>query len=240
MAFSRVQGRNHQNGASSSTTVACGSGDGLTAIASGNLVVVEVGWASTAGDTVTGITDNQSNTYTLTDLARETTVAYSYQTAYRANITNGPVTITATLSASRTFAAITVQEYSGVLAASPLDGHAIQAQRNPGTGANAVSSGNATPATNGCLIFGATVNVNGSGAPGYGTGYTGRDNFSNTFESEDKTQAAAAATAATFTAGNAGDGGNSWITALLGFKPVSFVANHLNITRQALHRAAYW
>lgn len=240
MAFTRVQGRNHQNGASSSTTVACGSGDGLTAIASGNTVVVEVGWSSTAGDTVTGITDNQGNTYTLSDLARETSVGYSYQTAYRANITNAPTTITATLSASRTFAAITIQEYSGFLGSSPLDGHAMQAQQNPGTGANAISSGNATPTTNGCLIFGATVNVNGTAAVGYGTGYTGRDNFSNTFESEDKTQAAAAATAATFTAGNAGDGGNSWITGLLAFKAATLAAKQHSVTRQAVHRAAYW
>lgn len=91
-------------------------------------------------------------------------------------------------------------------------------QASPGTGANAISSGNATTTVNGDYIFAATGTNNTPGAVTAGTGYT----IQNApglgalgVYAEDQTQAAAGAIAGTFT--QATNPAISWFTVVAGF-----------------------
>jgi hypothetical protein len=210
-----VQGNQHQNGGASSTTVAVTLG---AAVTSGNALMVSVGWGSSSGaDTVTGVTDDKGNTYQLVDQVRDATQQYLWRTAYLLNVTNGPITITATINNTNTFGAILVDEYSGVATSAALDGHAMQGQVSPATTADAVKSGAITTTANGNLIYGTTVEITGLGTITHGTGFTARINVAGVFMTEDEVQATAGliANGATFTASNAAD---SWITGVMAFK----------------------
>jgi hypothetical protein len=125
------------------------------------------------------------------------------------NAAGGITTVTITFSASVTFRLIWVREIgqsAGFLT------HAGQEQNLPGTGANAVSSGNATPSSQPGLISAMVQEVVGAGT-GYsaGTGFTaGIAGWGSTPTalSESKRFTTTSAQAATFTDSN-GATGNS-------------------------------
>lgn len=213
MAFSYIQGNTHENLSTSSSTVAVTL---ASTVGSGHALMVWVGWASNSGDTVTGISDDKSNTYTLVDLARDNAEGYSWQSAYLLNATNAPKTITATLSASQPFASIVVDEYSGIASSAALNGHAMQDQLDPGIGANAVTSGNITTTAGGDLIYGGTVSITSSTLTA-GTSFAQRQFVDSSFETEDRTQASAGSVAATFTTNGSGSVYN-FITGVMAFK----------------------
>jgi hypothetical protein len=95
-------------------------------------------------------------------------------------------------------------EFSGVATSSPVDGaaHKIALQISPGTGTNAITTGNVTPATNGDIIF-AAVFDDGGGAGTYSAGttvaYNGIGTNGSFHYSEYFVQAVAAALSGTFT-----------------------------------------
>lgn len=213
MAFVRVQGTNHENGVTTTPFCTLGATVGV-----GNAIFVTVVWDSGVGDTVTGITDDKGNVYTLVDLLRNATNSGSMQTAYFLNAINAPITITATLSAADNFVAeVMVDEYSGIATSAALDGHAINSQDAPGTGADAVTSTNANTTVNGNLIYGVSGNLDGNTNTA-GTGYTIRQSNTaptRTMFSEDRVQASAGAIAATFTAGTVP---SHCVTAVMAFK----------------------
>src|SRR3954466_8015713 len=184
MAFTHARHSVAQNGASSSATCAVTLS---SVVASGSLVFVSVGWASIAGDTITQIKDDKNNTYTLVDLVRHVAEGYSWQTARLDGVSNGPITITATISIARTFASILVGEYTGGATGSSIDGHNINVQTGTGTAANAITSGSFVPGTNNDLIYGSCVDIVSWGTVSAGTGYTLRaNNLGSSFNSEDK------------------------------------------------------
>ena len=236
MAFSHTRHSTHENGAPSSTTVAVTL---ASAVASGSLVCVSVGWASNNGDTVTQIKDNNNVSFTLVDLGRDGVHGYSWQTAYLDSISGSPTTITATISTSRTFATIVVGEYIGGFGGASMSGHAMNIQTTIGsTSANAITSGNFTPAVNNCLIYGSVVDVPSNSAYTAGTNFTIRlNNLSGAFDTEDRTLATAASTAATFTTSNVNSGG---VTGGMGFKPFIAFPQEFMALRQAIVRASYW
>lgn len=212
--MSYVQGNNHLNG---SSTVATAAVTLTGTVGSGNAVFVSLSWSSTAGDTPT-CTDDKSNTYTLVDNVRNAALTDSYATFYALNVTNAPQTVTGTFNggANRSFGSILADEYSGIATSAALDGHTMQSQGTaPGTGTDAVTSGNATTTADGNLIYGTTANVNGAGSIAAGTGYAQRQYNTNNFMTEDKTQTTHGTIAATFTAGNATD---PFITGIMAFK----------------------
>jgi len=239
MAFSHTRESIHENGAGASTTCAVTL---ASVIARGSLAVVSVGWTGSngAGDVDPSIADDKGNSYTLIDRVYHTTGGYYWQTAYRDNITNSPITITATMGGgSRPFLAIIVSEWIGGLGGSSLNGHAINTQTNPGTSANAVTSTNFTPTEDNSLIVGSSVQINSQGTISAGTGYTLRlNNSDSSFDIEDKTLAVAAATAATFTT-SASSSAYLFSTAGLAIKP-GLLFNNVRQTGQAVNRAAYW
>lgn len=86
----------------------------------------------------------------------------------------GTITVTATFSISTTLRAIWVAEILNAKLASPLDGHAAQVQAAPGSGTDAISSGNATNATQPGLVLALSMDNRTISpvAPAAGTGFT--------------------------------------------------------------------
>ena len=215
MSIAYVQGSTHQNGGTSSTTVAVT----LTGpIGSGHMVCVSVGWAGSSGaDTITGITDDKGNTYTLVDHLHDSTDGYDWQSAYMLNVTNGAQTITATISTSRSFATILVDEFSGVATSSAIDGHHINNQVTLAAGTNSVTSTAITTTANGDLVYGSAVNITGGGTESAGTGFTLAQHTSGAFITEYQAQPTAGSIASTFTS----TATSSWLTYVMAFKASS-------------------
>ncbi len=200
-----VQGNIHQNGASSLTTCAVTL---AAPVGNGNALCVSFSSGFTgASDNIT-VTDDKANVYSALDTGFNSVAGYSQYTFFTLNVTNAPQTITATdNTTARQFSTIMVDEFSGIIAVAALDGHSMLAQENPGTGADAVSSGTYTTTTNGDLIWGAAVSIATQGMT-IGSGFTvgGSNNVGGSFTTEYRIQGlAGAGTVATFTDGNATD-----------------------------------
>lgn len=190
MPPTHVQSNNGQ--AFSGTTVTAAFGSNVTA---GNMIVVTI--YSNKG--LTSITDSLSHTYQTATVNTDGST-YVFGCYYVPNITGGANTVTATLTAAHTFALLTIQEYSGCATASPLDQATFAFQTTPGTGANAITTGNVTTTTNGQLLFGACGSTEAFTATvSAGTSYTIRQNPLGDNPSEDRVQTSAGAVAATFT-----------------------------------------
>jgi hypothetical protein len=133
------------------------------------------------------------------------------QKSFYCDITvGGACTITVTISPGSGFRGMVAHEVSGLLSGAP-DKHAIVTQVAPGTGADAITTGNVLTTTDGQYIFGA-VHINNTVAMTVtqGTGYNDRESIDGTasvsaVESEDRIQAAAGNIAATFTQNSSQD-----------------------------------
>lgn len=90
-----------------------------------------------------------------------------------ANVTSATAdTITVSFSATVTFRGIWIREIGGCTA-SPLDGHSGQNQASPGTGTDAISSGNATNNNQPALLSALTLNTGTIASTlSQGTGFT--------------------------------------------------------------------
>jgi hypothetical protein len=201
MAFARVQGNSGYSAGNASTIAVT-----ISAVASGNCICGCVAWDLSSGANLSSVTDNQGNSYNLDTAINDTTNDSRLQGFSRTNITNGPATITATFSVACLFRKIIVDEFSGASVASSdeRDGsaHGGQFQTSPGTGANAVTSGTFTTATNGDLLYGIGMSSVSTTACSNGTSFsTGTQNTTDyCLQTEYRIQATAASgTAATFT-----------------------------------------
>lgn len=197
MPMTHVQNANGGSAGAVTSTAATGS-----AIGNGNVVCGVVFWHNTSG-TLTSITDDKGNTYTIVDKIQDAGGGNFFNASfYLTNITNGPSTITANLNSSTTGAQITWDEYSGLSSGASLDGHNGQSQNSPGTGADAISSGSFATAFNGDLIW--AGGYAGNQITGAGTGFALRLNGVSSngivfLFTEDKTQSAAGSVAGTAT-----------------------------------------
>ncbi len=117
--------------------------------------------------------------------------------------TGGTPTITVSFSSINAFnLSVVCDHFTGSYASSANDTTgASAAQSAPGTGANAVSSGNITTATNGDLIYAVCVETSTGNDPGsLGTGYSlGQTSGGVVIESAYKTQSSAGSVAGTWT-----------------------------------------
>jgi hypothetical protein len=178
--------------ASSGTTIAIPFASNVTA---GGLLVCYI----YANHGISTVADSRSQTFTaavnVTDNA-----TYSLAIFYYANTTAGADTVTVTFAGAITYASLQCSEYSGVATSSPLDKFASNSQTDPGTGANAVTSGSVTTVTDGQLIVGwSTALIVGTETISAGTGFSGRTNVFGDTLHEDQVQSTAGAIAATFT-----------------------------------------
>lgn len=159
-----------------------------------------------------GCQDPTNGPYTLVDTNVNATDGVRMAQFVVLNSASTAVTVTITPNASAEFLGIWIQEIGGVSGwDSPL-GHVMNLQPAPGSGANAVSSGNLTPSTQPGLLVALTADTSGLGGTlTAGTGFTSGAagwNFGsagNSALSESLHYITTTAKAATFTTGNAGD-----------------------------------
>lgn len=180
----------------SGTSIALPFGSNVTA---GSLLVCHI----YANHGISSVADSLAQTFSsavnVTDGA-----TFSIATFYVPNSAAGADTVTVTFAGTIAYASLQCAEYSGVATSSPLDQAVSQNQTDPGTGTDAVTSGNVTTTTDGQLIVGwSTALVVGAGTLTAGTGYTGRTNVFNDTLHEDRVQTTAGSIAATFTSNSA-------------------------------------
>lgn len=208
MAIGYVQGQLFQNGAATTTVPVT-----ISVVGSGNMLIVSLGVSTLLStDTVT-FTDDKGNTYTNAFAAPiiDNVIGYGLMVGYCLNITNGPTVITGTVNNARTNFTIFVDEWSGIVA---LDVAATgQAQDSPTTGVDVVTSGSMTTVTNGDLIYGVCIDLQGAGVT-QGSGFTTLQN-TGTFNTHNLIQNTAGPIASTYTALATA---NNFISAGLAFK----------------------
>lgn len=220
MAWTHTQSRIGPDGApSGATTIALSF---LATVSSKALVVGTVIWAS-GSITCTGVVDDKGNTYTRLNPQANPGAGVSGVSFYKEGIVNGPITLTATFSASTLFRRLTISEYAGIAQSAAIDGSNAQVQATPGTGANILNSLAATTTGNGDLIWGSSVDCTSTGntftAGTSPNAFTIRTNgltsdAINQF-SEDFRQPSAGSIAAT---GGADVGTHDFITHMMAFK----------------------
>lgn len=222
MAFSHVQGVHNGTGSAIvSVITATGS-----VVGAGNTVVGTVSWDSLGGTTLLSVKDDKLNTYTIKDTVVDSVNNQSNASFILGNITNGPNALTATTNSANVngaFLTIIWDEYSGASAVSdPSDGHTGQKQATPGTGTDAVTSGNVTTTVNGDLIYGGTYNTSTGTLASAGSGFASRtsDTSGAPGITEDKTQTTAGSVASTFTINPSA----ACVTFIIAIKPSSGVA----------------
>ena len=199
MAYAFVQQNANDNAATATTITVT-----LTPTA-GNLLVFCV--SGDALDTTSiALSDNLGAHNTFTQISTDLVSVADQRCAwwFAANCQGGATTFTATFSATTRFRTIYVAEYSGIATSSPFLNGARAEQNGPGTGTDAVSSGNANATSQPALAWGFSINVNGNSAPNAGTGYTARatvwSSATCTGRPEDKRVTATGNVAATWTA----------------------------------------
>lgn len=174
------------------TTLEIVMGSDVTA---GNLLVLGVEW-STGVATIT-VADSQSNTWT----EGQSLVSGSVMDVsgwYAKDVAAGATTVTVTFSSAPSRQHGAVHEVSGADTSAPFDQSTAQGQSNPGTGTDAVTSGNVTTGEDGEYIFGMTSDANAQLANTEGTGYTLGETVTGTAD-EHQIQTSAGSIAATFT-----------------------------------------
>lgn len=176
-----------------------------------NLIVIGLTWGSVSTiENLTSFLDNLGNVYTrVPNCNRVDSTNQQQQTVYYAVVTApGTPTITATFLANRDNTGIAAVEYSGGATSGVLDASTANFQASPGTGTDAVSSGNVTTIGDGELVFGVYTDC----SAGAGTTVTAGTNFNLKREDtggggahavqivvEDRMLATAGQVAATFT-----------------------------------------
>lgn len=175
-------------------------------VAAGDGVLGFVTYDTGTGEAVSSVKDDKGNSYTVVKNINDTSFNQANATFYGQNLTNGPVTVTVTFSVNQpgSSAQVSLDEFAGIAA---LDVTAAADQASPGTGANGISSGNATTTVNGDLLYGTTTQATTAGGfPVYsaGTSFTLANNTNGSSSSigmgsEYQVQANAGAVAATFT-----------------------------------------
>jgi hypothetical protein len=202
-----VQGSSTLND-TTATTITQAFGSNVT---SGNTIVVSVGWQH-ATATLT-CTDTQGNTYA-TAVTKKDAANNNVSVCYAVAGTTGANTVTATFSVTSPFRRINVSEYTGIRTVSPLDGTA-SASGTAATTTDGVSSGAITTTQSGDMIYGTTVDTNGTQTIGAGTGYAQLPNWDNILLTQIKNQVKAGSVASTATFPAA----HTYIAVVVAFKP---------------------
>jgi hypothetical protein len=214
MSYTNIQGNTVQNGGASTTTMTVTLPVPATV---GNTLIITFGATGLlATDTVT-FTDNNSNMYTpaFTTPIVNSAGALGITAAYFVGLLNRPQTVTVTISHARTFLFMIVDEWSPTGPLDVLAGALVQ--HNPGTGANAVTSGPITTITNGDLIYGFGITAFATGFSAVGTGFTlAPQGVSSYFATEYLTQPTAGTISAPWTDAAATD---QTIAYILAFQP---------------------
>jgi len=202
MAFAHVQPTATNTSATGVASITATFG---SAVSSGSIVIGIVCFDKGVSETLTGVSDNAGNTYTIEEVD-DTVNHQGVASFFRSNITNAPTSVTASFTNSPFSVSIIIDEYSGGLAvADPRDGHNGNFQTAPGTGTDALVSTSITTTVNGDLIWGGSAQTGAlAGTINSGTGETQRGHIAAVTNvcattTEDKVQGTAGAVQSTFT-----------------------------------------
>jgi len=171
MAYAVVQQKDFSRNASGQANVASGAwGAGVT---SGNVVVVFVAYYSSASKTVT-MSGNSNSFSEIGSGVFNATYAAGMRAFLVQSAVAGTTQYTATFSANVDFPAIALVEFSGLATSSVVSGTPVLvSQTAPGTGTNAITTGNITPGAQPAAIVGIANDLGNQASPAAGTGYTG-------------------------------------------------------------------
>ena len=170
-----------------------------------NAVCGIVSWDNPSVSSLTSITDDKNNTYTILRRLRAAGNSQNAASFYLSNITNSSKTITATFSASVGWRGLALRELTGVDVTSPLNGETGQVLLPAGTTTDSVTSGPITTTFAGNYIFGGAVVTSGSRVNPFtlGTGFSLLNQTGSTstmtMGTEHLIQSSAGPIAATFT-----------------------------------------
>jgi hypothetical protein len=193
----------------------------LTGVQAGSTLVLHLGYDYSSGTSVTSVADGGGN-YTLRGSAVDDTPNTGRSLVYvRENVSAGDYTATATWSAATGFLRARLIEIRGA-AASSFEAATGQYQSTPGTGTDAVTSGNVTTLGTDRLILGLSQswdNIFGavSGTISAGTSFTIGSPTQREFAYQSRSAPSAGNYAATFTL----SAGSAQSTHVLAFKPLS-------------------
>jgi hypothetical protein len=166
-----------------------------------------IGAINYGSDVTVSVADTLGNIYTVSALNPDTANGQYQRTFYANSPRSGANTVTVTFGgAGAPFRSLYISEYSGLAQTSPNDGGTGQIQLTPGTGTDAITSGNIVTTVDGDLIWGITDNTSetspGTGTLVAGTGYTqdaAVPSGGTIMRAEHKTQTTAGSVATTFT-----------------------------------------
>lgn len=162
--------------AASSTTVA--SGAATSACLVGSSILAWVVWANNGSTLPTSVVDSASQSYTYSGLTIfDNNTGLNLALYYLQNNASATaLTLTATWAAAQTFTGIWPAEITGVTATA-FQAKSGNPQDSPGTGTGAITSTNATPTAQPCLVhalsFDAAGNAASTVAGTLGAGTTG-------------------------------------------------------------------
>lgn len=199
-----------QNSATASATSIATTG--TVTVSAGDSILCFGSYSAASDKTVT-FTDG-TNTYTAVGAFRDTTSQFGLSCAVAVAVAAGTYTITATYSAStgsRAVVAIPLTSVGGFTTGE----FSTNTQAAPGTGTDAITSGNVTPATVPGDLITMVLNASSSSLPNGGTSQTTRALFwvygtgSSFARYESRRRTVTTASAGTFTATN---GANTYLT----------------------------
>lgn len=172
MAWAHVQTNGSRPGGADTTIVHTFAG----AVAEGSLLVCFVDHSDSGG--CTGVSDDVNGAWT--EFPCGPSAGFTARQSsmwFFANSAAGTPVVTAALDASLAGRSLVCAEYSGIALSGPMDVSAEDSQQNPGTGTDAVTSGNTavTAQANSLAICGTQVTT-ATVAVTAGTGFTQRYN----------------------------------------------------------------
>lgn len=203
MTWSLVQSGHNIAGSGTSSAATFGA-----TVTSGDIVSGFLFFSSTT-NVISGVTDDKSNSYTVTVFQANTPGGFG-AALFRSNstITNAPQTITATASGSQSFFWILIDEFTPPNSTIGSDG------TNSGSGnGGTISAGNITTAQNGDLIYVANVCAGGSTA---GSGFTQAQTQGSQVITEYQSQTSAGSVTCAFTGGT-----GSWVAVAMAVSATS-------------------
>lgn len=183
-------------------------------VTAGSQLIGSVGWFCNGSETISSVVGSSSGAWA--QIGSTVSVdsggfLWCLATYGKSNAAGGADTITVTFSTSlATDPVLGISEYSGIATSSALDQTTGNAQIDPGTATDAVTSTSVTTTAANELIYGASLKTPLShGTFDQGTGYTSRGTVNDgvwlMMRIEDKNLASAGSVAATFTTGNAAE-----------------------------------
>jgi hypothetical protein len=166
-----------ENSSASASTLTIGTANIAANPTAGNLLFYVVNYTSGSLQTAT-VSDTLLNAFVEIGSHFDSTVGDAFHWGYSKNISGGSAdAFLATMGTLVADPAIYVAEYSGLDPSAPYTTgeKAVQDQSNPGTGADAVSSGNTpTLSAQPAVLIGLCLQANNGGALSAGTGFTSR------------------------------------------------------------------